>query len=170
MSCALTQNYVLDCRDSLGGLKAVLFIEAGNIATLTEASGVVTAITLSVGKFFYKYDLIKETSSFTETVTASVQNGTVFYAQELTVILNKLQANTRNEILLLAQNSLVAIAEDRNGKYWMLGQNGGLDMTAGTSASGVATGDRSGYELTFSGQEKALAPEVASGIIAALLD
>lgn len=170
MACALTQNYVLDCRDSLGGLKSVLFIEAGNIATVTEATGVVTAITLAVGKFFYKYELIKETSSFTETVTASVQNGTVFYAQELTVILNKLQANTRNEILLLAQNSLVAIAEDRNGKYWMLGQNGGLDMSAGTSASGVATGDRSGYELTFSGQEKALAPEVSSAIIAALID
>ena len=169
MSCALTQNYVLDCRDSLGGLKAVLFIEAGNIATTTEALGVVTAITLEAGKVFYKYDLIKETSSFTETVTASVQNGTVFYGQELTVILNKLQANTRNEILLLAQNSLVAIAEDRNGKYWMLGKEGGLDMTAGTSASGVATGDRSGYELTFSGQEKALAPEVSSSIIAALL-
>jgi len=159
----------LDCRDSLGGLKAVLFIEAGNITDTTEVSGVVTEIDLAVGKTFYKYDLIKETSSFTETVTASVQNGTVFYAQELTVILNKLQANTRNEILLLAQNSLVAIAEDRNGKYWMLGKLGGLDMTAGTSASGVATGDRSGYELTFSGQEKALAPEVSSSIIAALL-
>ena len=170
MACALTQNYVLDCRDSLGGLKSVLFIEAGNVTSTTEALGVVTAISLAVGKFFYKYDLIKETSSFTETITASVQNGTIFYAQELTVILNKLQANTRNEILLLAQNSLVAIAEDRNGKYWMLGKLGGLDLTAGTSASGVATGDRSGYELTFSGQEKALAPEVSSAIIAALVD
>ena len=170
MSCALSQNYILDCRDSLGGLKSVLFIEAGNITDTTEVLGVVTVIDLAVGKFFYKYDLIKETSSFTETITASVQNGTVFYAQELTVILNKLQANTRNEILLLAQNSLVAIAEDKNGKYWMLGKLGGLDLTAGTSASGVATGDRSGYELTFSGQEKALAPEVAAGIIAALVD
>lgn len=170
MSCALTQGYVLDCKDSLGGLKSVLFIEAGNITALTEASGVVTAITLAVGKTFYKYDLVKETSSFTETVTASVQNGTVFYAQELTIILNKLQANTRNEILLLAQNSLVAIAEDRNGKYWMLGKDGGLDITGGTAASGVATGDRSGYELTFSGQEKQLAPEVSSAIISGLLD
>lgn len=170
MSCALTQGYVLDCKDSLGGLKSVLFIEAGNITATTEASGVVTAITLAVGKTFHKYELVKETSSFTETVTASVQNGTIFYAQELTVILNKLQANTRNEILLLAQNSLVAIAEDRNGKYWLLGKDGGLDITGGTAASGVATGDRSGYELTFSGQEKALAPEVSSAIIPALLD
>jgi hypothetical protein len=170
MSCALTQGYVLDCKDSLGGLKSVLFIEQSNVTGTTEVAGVVTEIDLAVGKFFYKYDLIKETSSFTETITASVQNGTIFYAQELTVILNKLQANTRNEILLLAQNSLIAIAEDKNGKYWMLGQAGGLDITGGTAASGVATGDRSGYELTFSGQEKALSPEVSSGIIAALID
>ena len=169
MACALTQDYVLDCKDSLGGLKSVLFIEAGNVTDTTEVAGVITVITKAAGKTFFKYDLVKETSSFTETVTASIQNGTIFYAQELSIILNKLQANTRNEILLLAQNSLVAIAEDKNGKYWMLGKLGGLDITGGTAASGVATGDRSGYELTFSGQEKALAPEVLSSIIAGLL-
>ena len=170
MSCALTSGYSLDCKDSLGGLKSVLFIESANIASVTESAGVVTAITLDAGKTFFKYELVKETSSFTETVTASVQNGTIFYAQELTVVLNKLQAASRNEILLLAKNNLVAIAEDRNGKYWLLGKDGGLDITGGTAASGVATGDRNGYELTFSGQEGALAPEVSAGIIAGLLD
>lgn len=170
MACALTQGYTLDCKDSLGGLKSVYFIESGNIASYTEAAGVITAITLDAGKFFYKYELVKETSSFTETITASVQNGTIFYAQELTLVLNKLQANTRNEILLLAQNTLVAIAEDKNGKYWLLGKANGLDITGGSAVSGVATGDRSGYELTFSGQEAALAPEVDSDIIAGLID
>ena len=169
MACALTSGYTLDCKDSLGGLKSVLFIESANIEASTEVAGVITAITLDAGKTFFKYELVKETSSFTETVTASIQNGTIFYAQELSVILNKLQASSRNEILLLAKNNLVAIAEDRNGKYWMLGQTGGLDITGGTSASGVASGDRSGYELTFSGQEANLAPEVSAGIIAGLL-
>ena len=171
MSCNLTQNYVLDCKESLGGLKAVYFIESGNVEGYTSDSfQVVTGITLASGKYFYKYDLVKETSSFTETVTASVQNGTVFYAQELTIVLNKLQANTRNEILLLAKNTLVAIAEDRNGAYWLLGKDNGMDITGGTAASGVAAGDRSGYELTFSAQEAALAPEVSSSIIASLID
>ena len=170
MSCALTQNYLLDCKESLGGLKSVYLIESGNIEGYTESAGVVTAVTLASGKGFFKYDLVKETSSFTETITASVQNGTIFYAQELSLILNKLQANTRNEILLLAKNNLVAIAEDRNGKYWLLGQTGGLDITGGTAVSGVAAGDRNGYELTFSGQEPALAPEVDADIISGLLD
>ncbi len=52
---------------------------------------------------FYKYELVKGTSQLVENVNANVQNGTIFYAPELTIVLNKLQANTRNEILLLAQ-------------------------------------------------------------------
>jgi hypothetical protein len=171
-SCALTQSYTLDCRDSLGGITEVYFIEAANVTSVTESSagGTLTAITKASGKVFRKYELVPGTSSFTENVNANLANGTIFYAQELSIILNKLQANTRNEILLLAKNTLVAIAEDRNGKYWLLGKSNGLDITGGTAASGVATGDRNGYQLTFSGQEAALAPEVDSDIIAGLVD
>jgi len=168
MACALTQGYTLDCRDSLGGIKAAWFISHANVTAVTEASGVVTAITKAAGKVFYKYQLVRNTSSVTENITASVENGTVFYAQELSIILNKLQANTRNEILLLAQNSLMAVFQDANDKYWLLGRVNGIDLTGGNGASGTAQGDRSGYTLTFSGGEKELAPEVASNVIAGL--
>lgn len=168
MACALTQGYTLDCKDSLGGIKAVWFISSANVSSVTEASGVVSAITKASGKVFYKYELVKNTGSLTETITASVENGTVYYAQELSIILNKLQANTRNEILLLAKNNLLAVVQDSNDKYWLLGRNQGLDITGGTSATGTAQGDRSGYTLTFTGGEKELAPEVASNIISGL--
>lgn len=169
MPCALTQSLTLDCRDSIGGLKSVMFIESANVTAITAAAGIVTAITKASGKKFYKYDLAKETSQFTETFTSSVQNGTFFYAQELSIVLNKLQTNTRNEILLLAQNNLLAIAEDKNGSYWLLGRLNGLDVSGGTAESGTASGDRSGYTITLSGQEKELAISVQSSIIAALL-
>jgi hypothetical protein len=168
MPCALTQGYVLDCKDSLGGITEVYFIASNDISAITEASGVVTAITKKAGKRFYKYELVKETSSFVENVNASVENGSIFYQQELTIILNKLQANTRNELLLLSQNLLEAVVGDNNGKYWLLGKTRGLDVTGGSSQSGTAMGDRSGYTLTFTGKEAALAPEVSSSIIAGL--
>jgi len=169
MPCVLTQSLPLDCRDSIGGLKSVMFIEFANVTAITAAAGVVTAITKAAGKKFYKYDLAKETSQFTETFTSSVANGTFFYAQELSIVLNKLQTNVRNEILLLAQNNLLAIAEDKNGSYWLLGRLNGLDVTGGTASSGTANGDRSGYTITLTAQEKELAISVNSGIIAALL-
>jgi hypothetical protein len=146
----------------------VYFIASSDVSAMTEASGVVTAITKKAGKRFYKYELVKETSSFVENVNASVENGSIFYQQELTIILNKLQANTRNELLLLSQNLLEAVVGDNNGKYWLLGKTRGLDVTGGSSQSGTAMGDRSGYTLTFTGKEAALAPEVSSSIIAGL--
>lgn len=170
-SCALTQSYALDCRDSLGGITEVYFIEANNVTAITESSagGTITAITKVAGKVFRKYELVPGTSSFTENVNANLQNGTIFYAQELSIILNKLQANTRNEILLLGKNNLKAIVADNNGKYWYLGRVNSLTLSGGNGTSGVANGDRSGYTLTFSGSEKDLAPEVQSSIIAGLL-
>lgn len=169
MPCNLTQNMPIDCRDSIGGAKEVLFIEFDNVETITEASGVVTAITVASGKQFRRYVVPKETSFFTETPNSNVQNGTLFYQQELTIVINKMQANTRNELLLLGQNRLIAIVLDKNSKYWLLGRDTALDMTGGDGGTGTATGDRNGYTRVFTGMEPQLAPEVQSGIIAALL-
>jgi hypothetical protein len=168
MPCALTQNYTLDCREGLGGIKNVWLIAHANVSTVTEASGIVSAISKSAGKIFYKYELVKNTGSLTETITSSIENGTVFYAPELSIVLNKLQANTRNEILLLAKNTLMAVVQDANDKYWLLGRQNGIDVTGGTAATGTAQGDRNGYTLTFTGGEKELAPEVQSSVIATL--
>src|SRR5689334_21696326 len=114
--CALTQDLNLDCRDSIGGIKTVSVIEIGNISSMTDASGVVTAITKVSGKVFRKYSLIRDTSNASETLTVSEQNGTVFSAQQVEIILNKRQANTRNEIMLMAKNNLVFIVTDNNDK------------------------------------------------------
>ena len=169
MPCSLTQSYALDCRDSLGGITEVYFIEFKNVSAITEASGVVSAITKGSGKVFRKYELVPATSSLTETFNANVQNGTVYYGQELSIILNKLQVNTRNELLLLNKNVLMAIATDNNGKYWLLGKTNGINVTGGNGTTGTAQGDRSGYTLTFSAMEANMAPEVSSSIIAGLL-
>lgn len=169
MPCALTRGYTLDCRDSLGGITEVYFIESGNVTSVSEASGVVTTVLKATGKLFRKYELVPGTSALTENINANVQNGTVFYSQELSIILNKLQTNTRNEILLLAQNNLMVVVGDNNGKYWLLGRTRAMQLTGGNGATGTAQGDRSGYTLTFTAQEKELSQEVSAGIIPGLI-
>lgn len=168
MPCALTQNYNLDCRDSVGGIKEVYFIELGNLSTYTEASGVITALTKAAGKKFYKYQLVKQTSMFEDALTVNEENGTVYSAQKLSIILNKLQANTRNEISLLAANLLVSVVVDRNGKGFILGLTNGLVLNSAKGESGTKMGDRSGYSLEFAGNEPAMAQEVSSSVITAL--
>lgn len=164
MACALTQGYTLDCKDNIGGISEVYFAPLADIATITETAGVVTALTMDAGKFFYKYQLVRETSNFNEVITSNVQNGTIFYAQTVEIILNKLQVNTRNEILLLAKNHLAVIVVDLNGNKWFLGKQNGMDLTGGGSNSGTAFGDRNGYTLTFTASEKELAPSVTAVI------
>lgn len=166
MACNLTQGFPIDCKNNVGGVKAVYIANKENIASITETAGVITALTMDAGTDFYKYDQIKETSNFAEAITTNVQNGTVFYAQTIEVVLNKLQTNTRNEILLLSQATTCVIVEDNNGKYWLLGKVNGLDVTGGGSATGTAFGDRNGYTLTFTGSEPELAVEVSSATMA----
>lgn len=168
MPCALTQGYVQDCRDSLGGAKAFYIIEFANIVSTTATANVITAITKTATKRFWKYVPVRDTGYAKETITSSVPNGTVYYAQELMFPLNKLQTNMRNEIMLLAQNRLAIVVVDANGKAWLFGQANGLDLSAGEAGTGTAPGDRNGYTMTFSGNEPALAIEVSTATIATL--
>jgi hypothetical protein len=168
MACALTQGYTLDCRDSAGGVKSVYFIEHGNVTGVTVASGVVSAIAKAGGGRFYKYTLHRATASFTEEFQDNIQNGTVFNRQTLNIILNKMQASLRNEISLLAANVLLAVVEDQNGKYWLAGYENGLMREGGSGGTGTALGDRNGYTLNFTGDERIMAYEVNSSVIAGL--
>jgi hypothetical protein len=145
MACALTQGYTLDCKDSIGGLTSVYFAPWEDLATVTQAAGVVTTLTMDATKVFYKYDLVKESSNFAEAVNTNVANGTVFYTQTLEIILNKLQVNTRNEILLLAKNRLAVIAVDNQGDKWFLGVSYGLDFLVFFALAFLAVGFLAGF-------------------------
>ena len=154
MSCALTTGYTLGCRDSVGGIKAIYvqnWISTGSCNA--NLSGAVTGFTGYNASGFFEYDLTKATSSMTETLNASMENGTIFYTPEVTFTINQLQVAVRNELRLLVRNRVIVIVQDNNNRYWLLGSANGLEATAGTAGTGTAFGDRSGYELTLTGME-----------------
>ena len=154
MSCSLTTGYALGCRDSVGGIKTIYvqsFNPTGSVNA--DASGAVTGFTGYASGGFFEYDLTKATSSMTETLNASIENGSIYYSPEVTFTINKLQVAVRNELRLLARNRLLVIVQDNNNRYWVLGAANGLEATAGTAGSGTAFGDRSGYEITLTGME-----------------
>lgn len=170
MSCSnLTGGFTLDCNDSQGGIEK-LFIANGPVESITETAGVVSAITVGgsalVPADFFTFETPRQTSSLTETATPSQENGTVTYDQALTMIFNKLEAEKRNQLLLMAEStSMVVVAKDNNGKYWSIGLERGAYMTSGTATSGVAYADRNGYEVVVSGMEKYPIYEVDSAIV-----
>lgn len=167
MSCALTTAYSLDCRDSIGGVKKIYFGVWSANTSWTITTGTVTAI-VTGAPTFYGYQQEIETANWAEQIQTNRANGTLFYEQDVTAILYKMQATLRNEIYLLAQNRLVIIVLDENGKYFMLGRQRGAMMEPSTSGSGTARGDRNGYELKFKAKEPLPAEEVSSSVVSTL--
>ena len=153
-SCALTTGFDLDCRDAIGGVKSVRLasLEDYTAMAATVAAGAITGFNTAALEFF-KYDQLKETSSLTESINGSSQNGTVYFTPEVVIVLSKLDVTKRNQIKLLAQQRLVAIVEGNDSSYWVVGYANGLELNAGTSATGTAFADLSGYSLTLSGLE-----------------
>ena len=169
-SCALTTGFDLDCRDAVGGVKSVRLASLEDYTAMgaTGAStGAITGWTTAALDFF-KYDQLKETSSLTESINGSSQNGTVYFTPEMVVVLSKLDVDKRNEIKVLAQQRLVAIVETNDGSYWVVGWQNGLELNAGTSATGTAFADLSGYSLTFSGMEAEQMLSIGSADVAAI--
>lgn len=167
-NCVLTQDYNFGCDTGVGGTKECYLIELENISSLTESSGTITTVTKLAGKVFRKYQLVLETANFEEDITGNIQNGTLFYGQKGTIVINKQQVAVRNEILLLAKNRLVVIIKDNNVTYRLFGREYGMKLLNGTAATGTAWGDRNGYTLNFTGAEVELAPFVDPAVIATL--
>lgn len=155
MACNITSALALDCMNSIGGLKTA-YILAGEITGTTEVAGEITDIA-GTGSF-YQFELAKDTAFYNEQVNVSNTNGTVFYQGELTIVLQKMAAAKRNQILLLAANRDLRIAfEDNNGVTYIAGLSRGMVMSSGTAATGTAVGDLNGYTLVFQSQEPASA-------------
>lgn len=169
MACALTQGYTLDCRDGAGGAKNVWLANYSNVSGITAASGIISAISKANNGRFYKYEQHRDTAEAFEDITGDSINGTIFYAQTVNIALRKMQASLRNEVKLLGSALVVAVVEDRQGKYWYYGETNGLELNTGKISTGKAIGDKNGYDLTFSGEEPSPAQEVQSAVIATLI-
>jgi len=84
------------------------------------------------------------------------------------MVINKQNVAIRNEILLLAMNRLAIVTVDNNDTYRLYGWDQGLRLNEGSAATGTAWGDRNGYVLTFSGNQRQLAYFVTAGVLATL--
>lgn len=155
MSCYITSGIQLSCADSIGGLKSI-WILGGSGNTITAINkddiGQITGVTGS--GTLYNFQLKRNTSSVTQTVTKNFTNGTVYFAQALKAVFYKYDQDKRNQVKFLSQNDAVKIiAEDQNGVYTFLGEVNGLYLSGGSAATGTAFGDRNGFELDWTGEE-----------------
>ena len=153
MACALSLGRIEPCKDVVGGIQAVYFLNYQDLTVTYDATNTDAIDTLGSGLTAYKYEL-KGTSSFEQTITSSRDNGTTFFDQTLNLTLHKLSKQSHKEIKLMAYGRPIVIVEDRNGNFFVAGLEHGCEVTGGTIVTGAAMGDMSGYTLVLNGQEQ----------------
>ncbi len=168
MACNLAAGRNEVCKDSIGGLSGVYFLNY-TTASFTESAGTATADPLLTGipsgSTLYYYQL-KGTSAYTETVNSSRENGTTFFSQELTLNLKKLTNEMTTQLKLLAYGRPQIIVATMNGDAFLVGKNEGADLNAGTIQTGAAMGDLYGYSVTMTGMEQLPAQFLSGSTIA----
>jgi len=171
MACAINSGIIRDCRDASPGIVEFYVTEKTNATiAITSASGILTNSVsfLSTGKKFWTFQLEYGQADETEVLTANT-NGTISNKQTFNCYIPKKQASVAQLLLLLAKQDLLIIVKDKNGKYRLLGEEFGIRMLTNTAASGKIGNDNSGYSLVFEGEERTLANEVPSSLLAALI-
>ena len=117
---------------------------------------------------FFTFEQRNEQGEFVQTGQHSVENGTNFWEQSVSLIFTKNDAEDRNTLMLLAQSTLMIIVLDQNGKYWVVGESNGADLTASTQSAGKAYGDLNGTTVSFMGKESSPAREMDAATFATL--
>ena len=162
MACNLSLGRQEVCKDSVGGIAGVYFMNfdltSGSFTHVTSSDpgSPITAFPATnagVSQSAYYYEL-KGNSSYTETVNTSRDNGTTFFSQELVLNLKKLTNEMTTQLKLMAYGRPWIVVHTMAGDSLLVGEREGADLTAGTIQTGATLGDLYGYSATFTGQEQ----------------
>jgi hypothetical protein len=154
MSCDIANGRLEPCKDSVGGINAVYFVNYGDITSVTyDATNTDVIDAVAGSPSAYKFD-VRGSSTYTENIQSSRENGTTAFEQVLELSLKKLTKEDHKTIKILSFGRPHVIIEDNNGNRFLSGLEYGADVTGGTIVTGGAMGDMSGYTLSFTGLEK----------------
>lgn len=171
-NCTITlAGLAKDCRDNCGGIKEVYIVDYNSVDTVTVLADKITAITLADTTKFHTYALRKQTSTLTTNINSDEAAGTVNYSSELNLKFTKLETAKRLEIVSLAMGETVAVVRDSNDRFWYLGKDYPVTLSAGSIATGTNLADFAGYDITLSDIARTAPYEVvANSAFIALLD
>lgn len=145
------------CKTSIGGLKAVYFIDDNDPlgTSVTYVAGTDKIDSISGGTpTLYKYHLDSFASSFEQTIVSSREAGTSIFEQKLSVNIKGLTPDRHKEIKLLTYGLFKVIVADQNNNFWLMGFEYHADVTGGSIVTGTAMADKSSYTLELTARER----------------
>lgn len=185
-STIILKGILMDCSSSIGGIKRVWLTRYSDVelvqgktatigditetvdgSTITLGKGV-TAINLKTGAEWHPYEFRKNTGSLTSTLNVDEENGNNYITSELSLVFSKMETRKRMEIAALTVGAVVAVVEDSNGKFWLLGYEDYVSASAGTGETGTAKEDRNAYTITLSTDSTEWPYELSAAAIASV--
>lgn len=142
-----------DCSSSLGGIRKVWLIpfESVTEVTVDENDNAVTAVTAAAEAKWTAFNLRKNQSSLTATQTVSdTQN---YFSNVLSLVFPRMDSQKRLSAAALAVGQVAGIVLDANGQFWYVGKDNYLSASAGTGATGAASGDANAYTVELTAEE-----------------
>ena len=153
MACLITSGRIEPCKDSLGGLRNVYFINYQSALDIIETGTENEINYVGYVPSLYKFELKSNENVYDQEIVSSRENGTTFFRQTLTIKLKKQDIATHNAVKILAYAKPHILVENNEGQFFLVGTHRGCDLTAGSINNGGALGDFSGYSLTFQAEE-----------------
>ena len=166
MACNVSAARGIDCRDAIGGLKAIFFCKDYSNDIVESMTVGATDYTITTAGFanwqaygatldVYKYDLVTDLSNFTTAIEADKASGSVMWNQTLNVVLQKVVAADLYQLGLISKNRVQIFVQDSNDNVYLMGIEDGCYLTGGDSiATGAARSDMNGLTLNFTAKEK----------------
>lgn len=166
MACTLTTAIGLNCKDTVGGIKAIYFsdFQVAGYGGMTFDTGSLDGI--DTAQTVYRYDVQPNTASLTTTIT-NEPAGSASYDSALEVTLNILKQSTSDELQKLIQTRVFAYILDANDNVYCIGLQNGCTVTGGTFVTGQARADMQGYTLTVTAGENTYPPAITASTDAA---
>jgi hypothetical protein len=167
MACDfITKGRLVDCLKGMGGVKNI-YIALYADYNITATAGSIASIG-SISETF-KWEFTGNLQGLTETPTISWDNGNKFVTQVLTGTIPFQAADTQNQLELLMINRMIVFVEDYNDNIKAMGLENSVKQTNGSSVTGLAKGDLSGYTVEFTAEELRYAPFLSAAAKTALL-
>jgi len=153
MACIWNTEYVLGCRQNTGGTQLIALASFDQGVTYSyDVNAVITSTSYATGSF-YSFEQYTEQATLNAEVGADNNVGTVNNTQNLTIIMETMDADTRAKFLILTQGRFRAIVRLQSGVYIYMGRNNGARMSAGSTGPGKASLDLQGYTATLTAVE-----------------
>jgi hypothetical protein len=165
MACLATNGFLVNCKSTIGGIKALWIGPYATIkgaATIDASTEMVTALPAAT---WVQFDLKPHSSNFKEEAQVSKENNTIFYLQTILANFHGLSAARRKEVNTFSKGRHAIIVQDNNNNYWLVGYLDGAEVSAETTDTGTAKGDANSYSITFTAEEKNKAYRLTDAIV-----